>query len=108
MSDESVEAAISFLNGFAEEAGVAKAQVTYLENFRKITLARLRRESPEKSIDAKDGWARTHPEYMEVCMAQNEAIAKNETLFWKRTAAVATIQAWQTRSANQRGASSIR
>jgi hypothetical protein len=108
MGDEAVDEALRFLNDFAEEAGVARAQVTYLENFRKITLARLRRESPEKSIDARDNWARVHPEYMVVVDAQNAAIAKQETLFWKRTAAVATIEAWRTKNANVRGAHQMR
>lgn len=108
MGEEAVEAALRFLTESAHEAGVAQAQVKYLENFRKITLARLRRESPEKSIDARDNWARTHQEYIDVVDAQNEAIAKQATLYWKRTAAEATISAWQTRSSNQRAALQVR
>jgi hypothetical protein len=108
MSDEAVEEALLFLNDFADKAGKARADVTYMENFRKMTLARLRRAAPESSNDAKDNWARVHPDYIKVVEGQREAVAYQEKLFWKRTAAVATIEAWRTRSANQRGATTMR
>lgn len=104
MSDESAEAALLFLANSAERAGVAKAHMIYLEHFRKVTLARLRREAPEKTVDGRDNWARSHPEYAEVLQAQVEAVTVYETLHWKRAQAEATISAWQTRNANQRGA----
>lgn len=104
MGDQAAEAALRFLLDNAETAGVAKAQVVYLENFRKSTLARLRRAAPERTADGRDSWARAHPEYLEVINAQMEAVAAHETLFWKRIQAEATLDAWRTRNANNRGA----
>lgn len=104
MGDQAAEEALMFLVNNAEAAGVAKAHMVYLENFRKATLARLRRAAPEKTIDGRDSWARAHPEYLDVLTAQTEAIAAHETLFWKRIHAEATIEAWRSRGAQNRGA----
>lgn len=104
MSDEAAEQALDFLLNNAEAAGVAKAHMTYMENFRKTTLARLRRAAPDKTEAGRDAWARAHPEYMEVLNAQTEAISAHETLFWKRIHAEATIESWRTRASNNRAA----
>lgn len=108
MGDEAAEAALLYLVGFAEEAGVAKAQMTYLEHFRKSELARLKRLSHERSDAAREDEARCHPDYLEVLKAQQEAIEKHEKMYWKRLAAEATIEAWRTKHANQRGAERMR
>lgn len=108
MGDQAAEEALMFLVNNAEAAGVAKAHMVYMENLRKVTLARLRRAAPEKTIDGRDSWARAHPEYAEVLTAQTEAIAAHEALFWKRIHAEATLESWRTKSANGRGADRMR
>lgn len=108
MSDEAVEAALLFLSEQAEAAGVARAQMAYLEDFRKSELARLKRISPEKSDAAREAWARDHAEYRTVLDAKWEAIRAYEVLSWKKTHAEATIAAWQTANANSRSAGRIR
>lgn len=108
MSDEAVEAALLFLSGSAEEAGVARAQMAYMEDFRKSELARLKRISPEKSDAAREAWARDHKDYRTVLEAKWEAIKNYEVLSWKKTHAEATLAAWQTRNANDRGAGRLR
>lgn len=107
MSDAAAEAALHFLNDHAEKAGIARAQMTYFEHFRKSELARLKRQSPERTDAGKEAWARAHPEYDVVLKAQWEAIKEYETLSWKKTHAEATISAWQTSNANRRGAGRI-
>lgn len=104
MSDEAAEEALNFLNDNANKAGLAKAQMIYMENYRKTVLARLKRASTEKTDAGRDTEARAHKDYEEICVAQYQAIVEYEQLFWKRTAAEATLEAWRTRSANQRGA----
>lgn len=104
MGDRAAEEALLFLAHNAEAAGVARAHTVYMEHFRKATLARLRRAAPEKTEAGRDNWARAHPEYAEVLQAQVEAVSAYETLHWKRAQAEATIEAWRTRNANQRGA----
>lgn len=106
MGDEAAQAALDFLHQNAEAAGQARAQMIYLENFRKCELARLKREAPPdaKSDAAREAWARTHPEYRTVLDAQWEAIKAFEMLSWRKTHAEATLDAWRTKNANQRGA----
>lgn len=104
MGDSAAESALLFLAENAEKAGTARAQMTYLEHWRKSELARLKRIAPEKTDAAKEAWAREHEEYRLVLDAQWAAIKEYETLSWRRTQAEATISAWQTRNANQRGA----
>jgi hypothetical protein len=104
MGDDAAEAALRWLNDNAGEAGIAKSRVVYMENYRKIVLNRLKRDSLAKSDAAKEVDARAHPEYLAVCEAQREAIEIHETMFWKRIAAEATLEAWRTRNANERGA----
>lgn len=108
MDDKAAEAALWFLRDNAEAAGVAKAQMTYAENWRKIVLNRLKRASTARTDAAAETEARAHPEYLAACEAQKEAIAAHETLFWKRIAAEATIEAWRSRNANNRGAERMR
>jgi hypothetical protein len=105
MGDEAAEAALSFLHEKAEEAGAAKAQVAYLEDFRKVEIARLKRLAPAecRSDAARDDWARVHPDYQTVLDAKWEATKNLEALNWKKTHAEATIEAWRTKNANIRG-----
>lgn len=104
MGNEAAEEALMFLVDNAERAGVAKAHMIYMEHQRKVVLANLRRQSQEKTEAGRDAWARAHPEYQEVLLAQIEANTIHETMYWKRIQAEATIEAWRTKNANQRGA----
>lgn len=108
MGDDAAEAALRFLVENAEAAGVAKAHMVYLENFRKIVLNRLKMASTARSDAAAETEARAHPDYEAACNAQREAIVIHETLFWKRIAAEATLESWRTKSANHRGAEKMR
>lgn len=108
MSDEAVEAALLFLSEHAATAGKARAEMAYMEDWRKVVLSRLKRASTEKSDAAREAWARAHPDYQEVLVAKYAAIEQYETLSWKKTHAEATLAAWQTRNANDRGAQRLR
>jgi hypothetical protein len=107
MGDAAAQRALDFLLENAEEAGRARAQMIYMEHFRKSELARLKRESPERTDAGKEAWARAHEDYQVVLDAQWEATRKFEELSWRRTHAEATLEAWRTRSANNRGAGRI-
>lgn len=108
MGDEAAEEALMFLHDHADEAGKARAEMAYFEDFRKVVLARLKRQAPEKSEAARDAWAREQDEYRDVLVAKYAAIEKFEALSWKRTHAEATMSGWQTRNANTRGTGRIR
>lgn len=106
MGDAAAEAALVFLTEYAAKAGKAKADTIYMENYRQVVLANLKRKAPPecKSDAARDEWARIQPEYSEHLEAQREAVAEDTKLHWKRVAAEATIEAWRTKNANNRGA----
>jgi len=103
MSDEAADAALWYLRNNADAAGKAKADVVYMENFLKIVLARCMRDSTAQSVAAQEVSARCNPEYLKTLEALQEAISREEEFRWKRIAAEATIEAWRSRSANQRG-----
>jgi hypothetical protein len=106
MGDEAADAALSFLLDNAEIAGKARAEMAYFEDYRKVVLARLKRQAPasERSDAAREAWARDQKDYQDVLVAKYAAIEKFESLSWKKTHAEATIEAWRTRNANNRGA----
>lgn len=104
MGDEAAEAALRFLVENAEAAGIAKANVVYLEHHVKIVLNRLKKSSTARSDAASETEARAHPDYQVACEAERDAIKAHEAMYWKRIAAQATIEAWRTKNANHRGA----
>lgn len=106
MGDEAAEAALNFLSEYAMRAGKAKADAMYMENYRQVVLANLKRQAPAecKSDAARDEWARCQQQYIDHLNAQREAVEEDTKLHWKRIAAEATIEAWRTKNANQRGA----
>lgn len=106
MSDEAAEAALHFLLTAAAEAGKVRAQIAYFDDFRKVVLARLKREAPPdcRSDAARDDWARTQQDYQDVLTARYAATERYEELLWHRTHAEATLESWRTKSANTRGA----
>lgn len=108
MGDDAAEKALWYLRDNARAAGVAKSQVVQLEAFVKIVLNRLKQKSGARSDAAAETEARAHPEYEQACKAYAEAVAVHEELYWKRLAAEATIEAWRSRNANNRGADRMR
>lgn len=108
MSDDAAEKALWYLRDNASAAGVAKAQVVQLEAFVKIVLNRVKLKSGARSDAAAETEARASDEYEQACKAYSEAVAVHEELYWKRLAAEATIEAWRSKNANQRGAERMR
>ncbi len=108
MSDDAAEKALWYLRDNANAAGVAKSQVVQMEAFVKIVLNRLKQKSAARSDAAAETEARAHPEYEQAVLAYSGAVAVHEELYWKRLAAEATIEAWRSRNANNRGAERMR
>lgn len=108
MGDEAAETALLWLRKNARKAGTAKAQLVYMENYRKIVLNRLKMNSLAKSDAAAETEARAHVDYEAACVALREAQEIHEEMYWKRIAAEATIEAWRSKNANQRGAERMR
>ena len=84
------------------EYAQAKAQVTYLEEFRKSKKAMLFANAIGNTIADKDNFAYSHPEYLAVLDGLKEAVEKAETLRWMLVAAQARIDVYRTQEASNR------
>ena len=94
--------AIDYMIRHSAEYAQAKAQVTYLENFRKSKKAILYANAIGNTIADKDSYARSHPEYLELLEGLREAVEEAERLRWMLIAAQARIDVYRTQEASNR------
>jgi len=94
--------AIDYMIRHSSEYAQAKAQVTYLEEFRKSKKAMLFASAIGNTIADKDNFAYSHPEYLAVLDGLKEAVEKAETLRWMLVAAQARIDVFRTQEASNR------
>ena len=101
-TEKSATEARKFLYTVGAKHGKAKARQSFLENFLKVKLALLMKDSAETTMAGKEMDAKTHPDYLELLqgieIVQEEAI----TLGWQLKSAEATIDIYRTESANNR------
>ena len=102
IDEQSAEKARDWMRDNAVVHGQAVADKLYIEDFKKVKLAKLFLESPEDTVAAKDAWAYSHPEYKELLDGLKAAREKELELKHKNEAAQATVDVWQTISANNR------
>ena len=94
--------AINFMIKNAEAYAKAKAEVTYLEEFRKSKKAILFGSAVGNTIADKENKAYAHPEYQELLKGLQEAVEKAESLKWMLVAAQARIDVWRSQEASNR------
>ena len=94
--------AIDFMLKNAKSYAKAKADVTYIEQFRKSKKAMLYANAIGNTIADKDSYARSHPEYLELLDGLREAVEKAEGLRWQLIAAQARIDVWRSQEASNR------
>lgn len=94
--------AIDYMIRHSAKYAQAKAQVTYLEEFRKSKKAMLFASAIGNTIADKDNFAYSHPEYLAVLDGLKEAVEKAETLRWMLVAAQARIDVYRTQEASNR------
>ena len=100
--EKKAEAALLWLHTQAEQCGLDAATVEYLDEFRKVELARLSKLYVGLSNAAAKDEAMCHPDYIEALKALQSARAKHECNRLKRAAAEGYIAFYQTGSANVR------
>jgi len=93
---------IDYMIRHSAEYAQAKAQVTYLEEFRKSKKSMLFASAIGNTIADKDNFAYSHPEYLAVLDGLKEAVEKAETLRWMLVAAQARIDVFRTQEASNR------
>ena len=93
---------IDFMIKNAEAYAKAKAEVTYLDQFRKSKKAILFANAIGNTVADKENYAYSHPEYLEVLDGLKEAVEKAESLRWMLVAAQARIDVWRSQEASNR------
>jgi hypothetical protein len=104
LSNKEVWDALTYLHEKAEEAAQARAEKVYLDEFSKHLKASLmqRFAGGGTSLGAQERDALAHRDYLAHLAALKIAVEADAKHQFLRAAAQATVDAWQTMSANQR------
>jgi hypothetical protein len=95
-------APIDYIIKHSKEYAKAKADVTYLSEFRKTKKALCFQNSMKSTMAEKEADAYAHPEYQAVLEGLREAVERAETLRWMLIAAQARIDVFRTQEASNR------
>jgi len=102
ITEGQVEAANDFIRDSADKYSQAKAQRIYLEQYRKTQKAILYQEVKTGTIQDRESYAYSHPDYVRNLEGLKIAVEIEESLKWKMIAAQAKIEMWRTQQANSR------
>lgn len=94
--------AVDFLIEHSRQYAQAKADRIHLEHFRKSKKALLMNTCTEKAVTAREQFAYSHPEYIELLEGMREAVRVEEALRWRLTAAQLRVEVWRSENANNR------
>ena len=94
--------AVDFLIANAEKFAKAKADRVYLEEFRKSKKALLMNACTEKAANAREQFAYSHPENVELLQGLRDAVEIEEALRWQQVAAQLRVEIYRTQEASNR------
>lgn len=94
--------AVEYILKNAGRFAKAKAERVYLEEFRKSKKALLMSQSTAEAANAREQYAYSHQEYIELLEGLKQAVEIEEKLRWDLIAAQARVEIWRTESANAR------
>ena len=94
--------AINYMIKNAEAYAKAKANVVYLEQFRKSKKALLFNKSIGNTVADRENFAYSHQEYLDLLKGLQEAVEEAERLRWMLVAAQARIDVWRSQEASNR------
>ena len=102
ISDQEVEKALDFMRDNATKAAQARANLAYMDEYRKVLKGTIMRENQSLALGAQEAMAYADPRY--AAHLEATKTANFEDARWRFTleAARAKIDAWQTQSANNR------
>ena len=80
----------------------AKAERTYLEEYRKSLKAILMKRSRETAVNAQERDAYSHEEYIALLEGLKAAVEAEEEIRWGLVAAQARIDVWRSQEASAR------
>lgn len=102
MRDTDPHKAVDYMIEHAEEYSKAKATRIHIEEFRKSKKALLMNQSAENSAVAREQFAYSHPEYIQLIEGLKHAVEVEEKLKWMIEAARMRVEIWRSEQANQR------
>ncbi len=105
MNQDDINKSVDFIYKEGAKYAHAKAEVTYLEEYRKSKKAMLMKtaiENGAKSAAAAEIEAYADVQYIELLKGLREAVEKAETLRWGLVAAQARIEVFRTIEASNR------
>jgi hypothetical protein len=105
MNRKDINEAVDYIYTHGEKYAQAKAELTYLEEFRKSKKAMLMKHAMEngiKTVAAAEIEAYADPEYIELLKGISAATEKSETLRWALVAAQARVDVWRSLEASNR------
>ncbi|AVS68948.1 hypothetical protein C8245_23000 [Paracidovorax avenae] len=88
--------------GSSKKYAQAKANRVFIEQFRKSKKALLMNQCQEKAYAAKEAYAYSHPEYIELLEGLRAATELEEALRWQMTGAQLRVEVWRSQNANDR------
>jgi predicted transposase YbfD/YdcC len=94
--------AINYMIKNAEAYAKAKANVVYLEQYRKTKKAICFQSSLRSTMAEKEADAYAHPDYIAVLDGLKDAVEEAERLRWMLVAAQARIDVFRTQEASNR------
>ena len=100
--DRDPHKAVDYILKHAALFAKAKAERTYIEEYRKSLKSILMKRSMETAIGAQERDAYAHPEYVQLLDGLKEAVLIEERLKWDITAATLRVEIWRTEQANNR------
>ena len=102
ITETEVEKACDFLRTNARHLAKAKAERTYLIEFRKSKKAILIQQAGEGTAQSKEAFAYSHPEYLEVLQGIRKAVEIEERLHWLMVEAQVRVDLFRTMEASNR------
>jgi hypothetical protein len=105
MNQKDINASVDYLYTHGQKYAQAKAEVTYLEEYRKSKKAMLMKTAMEngaKSAVAAEIEAYSDPSYIELLKGLKAAVEVSEGIRWGLIAAQARIECWRSMEASNR------
>jgi hypothetical protein len=96
-------AAVDYIIKHSQEYALAKANVVYLEQYRKTQKAICFQSSLRSTMAEKEADAYAHKDYIAVLDGLKDAVETAERLRWMLVAAQARVEIWRSQEASNRG-----
>lgn len=94
--------AVDYILANSAKFADAKANRVYIEEFRKSKKALLMNESTESTVNAREQFAYSHPDYIQLLEGLKVAVGIEESLKWQMEAARLRIEIWRSQEASNR------